>query len=113
MRFGASLTAVRIENGWILMKKYHFRLVLSGISELTSELSDALYEAAKGDVELNMRDSVAYLEFERAAPTLRAAVLSAISEVEGAQSGIKVIRVESEAANTIAKINADLLGAAT
>jgi hypothetical protein len=31
--------------------------------------------------------------------------------VEGAGVGVRVIRVESEVANTIAKINADLLGA--
>src|ERR1700730_3685135 len=95
------------------MNKIKFSLVLSGISELTSELADALFEATRGDIELNMCNGVAYLEFERAAPTLREAILSAIRQVEGANLGLRVVRVESEAANTIAKINAELLGAAS
>jgi len=54
---------------------------------------------------------VAFLELERAAPTLRDAIISAIGEVQGTEAGLRLVRVESEAANTIAKINADLLGA--
>jgi hypothetical protein len=50
------------------------------------------------------------LEFERKAPTLREAITAAIREVEGAGAGVRVVRVETEAANVIARINADLLG---
>jgi hypothetical protein len=89
---------------------YEFTLVLSGVSEITSELADALYGATGGDIEFNMRDGVAFLEFDRMATSLRDAVTSAIAQVEGAGVGVKVVRVESEDANTIAKINADLLG---
>jgi len=92
------------------MKTYTFSLVVSGIAEITSELADALYTATKGEIELNVRDGVAFLEFERAASTLRAAINAAIREVEGANVGVRVVRVESETANVIAKINADLLG---
>ena len=59
-----------------------------------------------------MRNDVAFAEFERAAATLRDAVNSAIAQVEGAGVGVRVVRVESDAANTIAKINAELLGVA-
>ena len=93
------------------MKTHRFTLILSGVSELTAGLADALYEATGGDIECNMRDGVTFLEFERAAATLRDAITSAIRDVEGADAGVRVVRVESEAANTIAKINADLLGA--
>jgi len=92
------------------MKTCTFTLVLSGVAELTPELADALYTATQGDIELNLRDGVAYLEFERTASTLRSAIAAAIREVEGANVGARVVRVESEAANVIAKINADLLG---
>lgn len=92
------------------MQSYGFNLILSGDSEITPELADALYTATNGEVELNMRDGVAYLEFERPASTLRQAVVTAIREVEGADAGVRVVRVESDAANVIAKINADLLG---
>ena len=57
-----------------------------------------------------MRNDAAYIEFERAADTLHDAVSSAIAQVETAGVGVRVLRVESDAANTIAKINADLLG---
>jgi hypothetical protein len=95
------------------MKTYTFTLVISGVAEITPELADALYSATKGDIEMNLRDGVVFLEFERTASTLRDAVTGAIHEVEGANVGVRVVRVESEAANVIAKINADLLGVAT
>lgn len=91
---------------------YRFTLVLSGVSDLTAELADALYEATNGDIEFNLCNGVAFLEFARNAPTLRDAITSAIRDVEGSSAGVRVVRVESEAANTIAKINAELLGAA-
>jgi hypothetical protein len=93
-----------------MMKTQRFTLILSGVTEITPDLADALYEATHGDIEFNMRDGVAFLEFGRRARTLREAITSAIREVEEAGVGIRVVRVESEAANTIAKINADLLG---
>lgn len=92
------------------MSKHQFTLILSGVAEITPELADALYVATGGDIELNMRNDVAFIEFERQADTLLEAVSSAIAQIEGAGVGVRVLRVESEAANTIAKINADLLG---
>src|SRR5262245_33212744 len=92
------------------MKTHRFTLILSGVSKLTPQLADALYQATKGNIECNMRSGVAFLEFARPAPTLQAAITSAIRDVEGADVGVRVVRVESEAANLIAKINADLLG---
>jgi hypothetical protein len=95
------------------MSNRRFTLILSGIYEITPELADALYAATGGDIELNMRDGVAFLEFDRASASLYDAVTSGISQVEGAAVAIRVVRVESQAANTIAKINANLLGLTT
>lgn len=95
------------------MKTHKFTLILSGVAEWSAELADTLYEATNGDIEFNLREGVAYLEFERQARTLRDAILSAIRDVEGANAGVRVVRVESDTANTIAKINAELLGTAT
>jgi hypothetical protein len=95
------------------MKTHKFTLVLAGVSEITPALADDLYEATGGDIEFNMRGGVAFLEFERTAATLRDAITSAIRDVEQADGGLRVVRVESEVANTIAKINADLLGVPT
>jgi hypothetical protein len=94
------------------MKKHEFTLILSGVSELTPALADALFEATDGDIEFSMCEGIATLDFVRTAPTLREAITSAIRDVEGAGAGARVVRVEPEAANTIAKINAELLGAA-
>ena len=94
------------------MKTHAFTLILSGVAELTPGLADALYTATHGDIELNIRDGVAFLECERTAPTLLEAVTTAMREVEAADVGVRVVRVESETANVIAKINADLLGVA-
>jgi hypothetical protein len=95
------------------MNTHVFTLILSGVTELTPELADALYAATQGDIELSLRDGVAFVEFERTAATLREAITTAIREVERATVGVRVVRVESEAANVIAKINADLLGVAS
>ena len=95
------------------MKTHTFTLILSGIAEITPTLADALYAATQGDIELNLRDGVAFVEFARTAATLREAITSAIREVEEATVGVRVVRVESETANVIAKINADLLGVAS
>ena len=95
------------------MTTHQFLLILAGVSDITPELSDKLYEATGGDIEFNMRDGVAFLEFDRTAPSLQDAVTSAIDQVEGSGVGVRVVRVETEAANTIAKINADLLGMAS
>ena len=92
------------------MKKHRFTLILSGVSGVTPELANALYKATDGDIEFNVRSGVAFLEFEREARSLKEAITSAIRDVEGAGVGVRVVRVESEAANTIAKINAGLLG---
>lgn len=91
------------------MTTHAFTLILAGITELSPELADALFDATQGDIELNLQDGIAFAEFERNASTLREAITSAIHEVENAAVGVRVVRVESEAANTIAKINADLL----
>lgn len=92
------------------MSRFQFTLILSGVAEITPELADAFYVATGGDIELNMRNDVAYLEFDRDTISLDDAVNSAITQVEGAGVGVRVVRVESAAANSIAKINASLLG---
>lgn len=90
--------------------RYEFCLVVIAGSELTPEMADALYEATGGDIELGVVDGVMTIEFEREARSLRDAVRSAITQVEGTSLGLHVDRVESETANTIAQINHELAG---
>ena len=58
-----------------------------------------------------MGDRIAYLEVERSAPSLDEAIAGVTQDVEGAGVGVRVVRVESEAANIVARINVRLLGA--
>ncbi len=76
------------------MKQHEFTLVLGGVSEITPELADALYAALDGNIELGMREGVALLDVTREAPTLSEAITTALQAVEGAGTGVRVIRVE-------------------
>ena len=60
-----------------------------------------------------MRDGVAWLEFERTDDSLRDTIITAIEQVEQSGAAVRVVRVESNEANTITKINADLFGVTT
>jgi hypothetical protein len=85
-------------------KSYDFTLVLSGVPELTDEVCDALFEAGCDDSTPGQRAGVTFLHFAREADSARAAILSAISEVEGASIGARVARVEPDDLVTMAEI---------
>src|SRR5262245_5191584 len=90
------------------MRTYEFTLFLSGVSELMPELSNALYQAAGGDIELEMPDRIVHLRCQRQAATPHDAILSMITDVEGAGVGVRVGRVAFEPASTVTDINAAL-----
>jgi hypothetical protein len=83
---------------------YPFTLILSGVSELTDELQDALFESGCDDALLGTRDGVVYLDFDREASSFREAVLSAIADVERAGVGARVVRVEPDELVTMAEV---------
>lgn len=68
-------------------KNYQFTLVLKNIDNITDKLEDALHEAGCDDALINFRDGVVYLDFDRAATSLEAAVVSAIQDVSSASIG--------------------------
>lgn len=78
------------------MQTYDFTLILSGIPELTNEVCDALFEAGCDDAVLGQREGVVFLDFGREADSAQAAVQSAITAVESAGIGARVVRVESD-----------------
>ncbi len=65
-------------------------LVLSGVPEPDERLENALFEAGCDDGTLAFRNGVGYLEFDRQAPSLDAAILSAIGDVERADPRLAV-----------------------
>jgi hypothetical protein len=74
---------------------FTFTLILSGIEALTDEVCDALFEAGCGDALPGSREGIIFLDFDRDAPSLQEAVSSAVADVEGANIGARVVRVES------------------
>ncbi len=87
---------------------YPFTLILTGIKDLTPDVADALYEAGFDDALVGMAGGVPYMDVNhRGAESLEKAVREAIRDVE--KAGYHVVRVESDAANAITRINADLL----
>lgn len=73
-------------------REYSFVLVLDGPEEPGPEAQDALYEAGCDDAILVRQNGATLLDFDREAPSLREAVVSAIRDVE--RAGFHVVRVE-------------------
>ena len=87
---------------------YQFTLILAGIKDLSPDVTDALYESGFDDALVGMAAGVPYIDVNhRRAESLEKAVREAIRDVE--RAGLHVVRVESDAANAITRINADLL----
>lgn len=78
------------------MKSYNFILVLSGIQAPTEEFEEGLFEAGCDDGTLSFRNHVAYIEFDREAPSFKEAVISAIRQVESVDQAVAVERVEPD-----------------
>src|SRR3990167_3898504 len=79
-----------------LPKTYQFTLVLKHVDENTLGLEDGLYEVGCDDALINFRNGAVYLDFDRAAPSLEQAVISAIKDVESAPIGATVSHVAPE-----------------
>ena len=75
---------------------YTFTLILSGVRELTDEVCDALFEAGCDDALPGMSEGVVFLDFTREGSSIQDAVLSAISAVERAGVGARVIGLEPD-----------------
>lgn len=91
-----------------VMDAYQFTLILTGIKDLTPDVTDALYEAGFDDALVGIAAGIPYIDVNhRQSESLEKAVRDAIRDVE--KAGFHVVRVESEAANVITRINADLL----
>ncbi len=85
---------VKVEPRTSCEREHDFVLVLNGISELTDEVQDALYEAGCDDATLSVRRGRFYLTFSRIAPTIKDAIVSAVRDVKKTTLGIDVLRVD-------------------
>jgi hypothetical protein len=73
-------------------KTYSFSLILSGVTEVTPEMADALYEAGCDNSSPGSCERVVTVDFDREAATLGDAIGSAVKDVE--RAGYAVARVE-------------------
>ncbi len=76
------------------MQAYDFNLVIDSVTDITSEVEDAIFEAGCDDAIVSKRNEIIYLDFDREADSLEAAILSAIAQVEQTKCGLIVKRVE-------------------
>jgi hypothetical protein len=74
--------------------EHEFTLILDGVSDLTPELMDSLFEAGCDDATVSRQAGRILMDFDRAAPTRTRAILSAIQDVRKANIGARVLRVE-------------------
>ncbi len=80
-------------------KTYTFFLVLSGATELTDAMVEALFEAGCDDSTVGSCEGVVTIDFYREAENLGDAIGSAVKDVE--RAGFAVARVEIEKARAL------------
>lgn len=87
------------------MNTWEFELVLSGFSVGFEDAVDALIEAGCDDCTVSQHGTTPVLLFDREAETFEQAILSAIADVEKANVGASVVRVEPDDLVTPADIS--------
>jgi len=75
-------------------REHDFTLVLAGIPDLTEDVENALFEAGCGDGTISFRSGRIFVTFSRQAASLKDAVISAIGDVQKANIGADIIRVD-------------------
>jgi hypothetical protein len=84
---------------------HEFRLILAGVTELTPDLADALYQVFDDGTAGSCAGEVT-IDFHREAPSFQQAVQSAMKDVR--KAGLELARVESEESRFVEQINANL-----
>ena len=77
------------------MKAYEFDVVMKDASEITDDQADALFAAGCDDGTLTCCNGIAWIHFDREAPSLEEAIRSAIVQV--CSAGFSVSKVELDA----------------
>jgi len=78
------------------MGEYSFGLVVDGVDLMDDEVVNRLIGEGVDDVSFAVRDGSHIVYLDRRAPDLFAAVASAVAQLEHADSGLRVIGLESE-----------------
>jgi hypothetical protein len=81
------------------MKTYEFDVVLKGVPEITDEQADQLFASGCDDGTPVSCDGVAWIHFDREAPSLEEGIRSAVAQVQSA--GFTVAKVELDAESAV------------
>ena len=87
------------------MPTHQFTLIVEGPDLQDDALIDALYESGCDDALVGRSHGVQYLDFDRDAPSLEEAVLSAVTDVEQV-AGVEVVRIAGAGLLSMADIAA-------
>jgi hypothetical protein len=85
-------------------REYDFILILTGVTELSQHVVDSLFEAGCDDGTISLQWGRVIITFSRTAPSLYAALLSAIRDVRSAGIGADVLRIDDCSLVTQAEI---------
>ena len=79
------------------MTTYRFTLILLDHHYMSEDMAEALYEAGCDDALPHSGDGIVGVDFDREAPTLEAAIRSAVADVKRAGFTVHHIEMEPEA----------------
>jgi hypothetical protein len=88
------------------VRTYEFTLLVEGADVQTDKAQEALFEAGCDDSTIGVNAGVQHIHFDREATSLAEALVSAITAVEQAVPGVRVVRVAPEEYVTLAEIAA-------
>ena len=74
------------------MSIHHFTFIVDGPDLQDDTLVDAVFEAGCGDAAIGRIDGIQYVDFDREAPSLDDAILSAVADLERID-GVDVVRI--------------------
>ena len=77
------------------MKTYEFNVVLKDTTDVTDDQADALFAAGCEDGTPASSNGIAWVHFDRQAPSLEEAIRSAVGQIQAA--GFATARVEIDA----------------
>ena len=101
-----SLASRRQQTGQSNLATFEFTLLVSGVSEITDSLADAMYQAGCSDALFGVHNGQVYLDFSRESDSLIKAIVTAIQDVERAKiDGLTVTEVLPPDMPTIEMVN--------
>jgi len=75
-------------------QEYDFTLVIDGVTDLTSQIEDALFDAGCDDATFSVQYGRLCADFSRRAKSLEDAILSAMRDIDKAKVNAVVVRVD-------------------